>query len=160
MAPAVATYTAVILADTAIPAWHEARRELPFVFASSATASAGALALLHTPPARAGAARRMALAGTAGEILATRLMERRLGDLARPYHHGRGKVLSQTARGLIAVGAGVIALRGRRSGAAAAAGGALVLAGSALERFAIVEAGHASAADPDFVVSPQRARLA
>ena len=33
LGPALATYTAVLLADTAVPAWHEARRELPFVFA-------------------------------------------------------------------------------------------------------------------------------
>jgi hypothetical protein len=54
----------------------------------------------------------------------------------------------------------VIVARGRRSRAAAAAGGVLVLAGSALERFAIVSAGRASAADPKYVVGPQRARSA
>src|SRR5437667_790379 len=42
LAPAVATYTAVVVADTAVPAWHEARRTLPFLFASGAAASAGA----------------------------------------------------------------------------------------------------------------------
>ena len=39
--PALSTYTAVLVADTAIPAWHEARRELPFVFAAGAAMSAG-----------------------------------------------------------------------------------------------------------------------
>ncbi|MGH3328908.1 MAG: NrfD/PsrC family molybdoenzyme membrane anchor subunit, partial [Streptomycetales bacterium] len=33
LGPAMATYTAVLLADTAVPAWHEAYRELPFVSA-------------------------------------------------------------------------------------------------------------------------------
>src|SRR4051812_38067105 len=32
----VATYTAVLLADTAVPSWHAAYPELPFVFAGSA----------------------------------------------------------------------------------------------------------------------------
>ncbi len=41
VAPAVASYTAVLLADTATPAWHEAYRELPFVFVGSAAAAAG-----------------------------------------------------------------------------------------------------------------------
>ena len=36
---------AVLLANTAVPVWHEARRELPFVFAASAAASAGAAAV-------------------------------------------------------------------------------------------------------------------
>ena len=57
----LATYTAVLVANTAMPAWHEARRELPFVFAASAPASAGAAAAVLAPastrarpPARAG----------------------------------------------------------------------------------------------------------
>jgi hypothetical protein len=88
-------------------------------------------------------------------------MEQRLGELAEPYHHDpRTARLSKAARGLIAAGAGVIVARGRRSRAAAVAGGVLVLAGSALERFAIVSAGRASAADPKYVVGPQRARSA
>ena len=36
----MATYTAVLIADTAVPAWHDAHRELPFVFAGSAAAAA------------------------------------------------------------------------------------------------------------------------
>src|SRR6266699_3957263 len=39
LGPAVASYTSVLLADTAVPAWHDAHRELPFVFAR-ATATA------------------------------------------------------------------------------------------------------------------------
>ncbi len=37
---AVASYTAVLLTDTATPSWHEAKRELPFVFVGSAAAAA------------------------------------------------------------------------------------------------------------------------
>ncbi len=39
--PLLATYAGVLLADTAVPAWHEAYRHLPFLFAGSAMASAG-----------------------------------------------------------------------------------------------------------------------
>ena len=41
LGPALSTYTDVLMADTAIPVWHEARGELPFVFAAGAAMSAG-----------------------------------------------------------------------------------------------------------------------
>ena len=44
IAPTVAAYTAVLLTDTATPSWHEAYRELPFVFVGSAAAASGASA--------------------------------------------------------------------------------------------------------------------
>lgn len=53
--------------------------------------------------------------------------------------------------------AGAILARGHRS--AAACSGAALLAGSALTRFGIFEAGRASARDPKYTVGPQRGRL-
>ena len=38
----LSSYTAALIADTAVPAWHEARRELPFLFAAGAAATAHA----------------------------------------------------------------------------------------------------------------------
>ncbi|HJS93462.1 MAG TPA: NrfD/PsrC family molybdoenzyme membrane anchor subunit, partial [Solirubrobacteraceae bacterium] len=55
----LSTYTAALVANTAIPVWHEARRMLPFVFGSGAALSAGAAAVIATPPEHAGAARRL-----------------------------------------------------------------------------------------------------
>src|SRR5581483_12355842 len=63
LGPAVTTYTAVLVSDTAIPAWHEAHAQLPFVFAGGAAASAGGLAVICTPVGEAGPARRLALMG-------------------------------------------------------------------------------------------------
>src|SRR6202000_2363395 len=40
--PAVAAYTGVLIADTAVPTWHAGFRELPFVFVGSAAAARGA----------------------------------------------------------------------------------------------------------------------
>ena len=40
LGPALATYTGTLVADTAVPVWHEAGRELPFVFAGSAAGRA------------------------------------------------------------------------------------------------------------------------
>lgn len=62
----LSVYTAVLLGDTANPAWHEGRRDLPFLFAAGAAASAGAAGVLTTPPEHAGPARRAMLIGTVG----------------------------------------------------------------------------------------------
>ena len=62
-----------------IPAWHEARRELPFVFAAGSAMSAGSAIALVGGGAPA---RRLALVGAAGELAATTVMERRLGRLS------------------------------------------------------------------------------
>src|SRR4051795_7922564 len=58
----LATYTAALVGNTAVPAWHEAHRELPFVFAGSGATAAGGLAMVFPPGAQAGPARRMAVA--------------------------------------------------------------------------------------------------
>jgi hypothetical protein len=159
LGPALATYTGTLVADTAVPVWHEAGRELPFVFAGSAAASAGAAALLLTPPADAGPARRMVVSGALLELGAGQAMERRLGELGEPYHQGPAGRLARLAKACTAAGAGLVAAGGRRRGLAAA-GAALVLAGSACERWAVYKAGFQSARDPKYIVGPQRARLA
>ncbi len=88
LAPALCTYTAVLLADTSVPVWHEARRELPFVFAGGAAASAGAAATIVTSPEHAGAARRLTVLGSGLGLAASTLMERRLGMLGRALPPG------------------------------------------------------------------------
>ena len=159
LAPAMATYTAVLVADTAVPVWHEARAELPFVFAGGALASAGGLAVLVTPTAQASAARRAAVIGTALELVAARRMERRLGELAQPYRQGPPAALRRLATVTGALGALVVGLVGRRRRSAATIGGALLLLGAAAERFAVFQAGFPSALDPGYTVGPQRRRL-
>ena len=160
LAPALCTYTAVLLADTSVPVWHEARQELPFVFAGGAAASAGAAATIVTRPENAGAARRLTVLGSGLGLAASALMERRLGPLAAPYRQGRAGHLGHAAKSLLGTGAAVVALAGRRHARASRFGAALALAGSACERLAILEAGRQSAADPAATVEPQRQRLA
>ncbi|MFY1691012.1 NrfD/PsrC family molybdoenzyme membrane anchor subunit [Plantactinospora sp. WMMB782] len=109
LGPAVASYTATLVADTAVPAWHEAYRELPVLFAGSAAASAGALGLLAAPASEAGPARRAALLGVAGELAAAYRMERRLGMLAEPMRHGLAGGLLRAGRLLGAAGALAVA---------------------------------------------------
>jgi hypothetical protein len=154
------TYTAALVANTAVPVWHEARRELPFVFAGSAAASAGAAAAVATPPAQAGAARRLAIAGALLELAATKAMEMRLGQLlGEPYRQGAAGRFTKLAKGCTVAGAALVGLGGRRR-ASSAVGGALLLAGSLFERLAVYRAGSQSAADPKYTVAPQRERAA
>jgi hypothetical protein len=140
----VATYTAVLVSDTAVPAWHGGRREMPFVFAGSASASAGGAAAMLTPVTEAGPARRLAIGGALVEVGASELMKRRLGPAARPYQEGIVKVLDQLSTGLSLGGAALLATLGRRR-PSAVLGGAMLLAGSVCKRFAIFRAGFESA---------------
>ena len=153
-----ATYTAVLLSDTAVPVWRDARAELPFVFAGSSAASAGAAASLLTPPRAAAPARRLCILGVATEITAAKLMRRRLGAVGTPLRDGKAGVFARAATALSAAGALLLAGGGRRRSIAIPASIA-VLAGSACERLAIFRAGFASSLDPRFTVGPQRARL-
>jgi hypothetical protein len=152
------TYTALLISNSAIPAWSEGRRELPLLFASGGAASAGAAAAVVTPARYAGPARRLALVGAAGEVVNSQLLTRRLGDLAEAYEQGEAGKLDKVSRALTIAGGALMAGTGRRR-AGAVAGGALLLAGAACKRWAVFKAGFASAEDPAQTVGPQRARL-
>ena len=159
VAPALATYTAVLLSDTAVPSWHEVHPELPYLFAGSALASGAGVGLLTGSVIEAGPARRMALVGGALEILAERKVRHGHGLLSEPYAHGRpGRLLDASERLTMFGVAG--AVLGRRSRVLSALSGAALLAGSLATRFGIFEGGVDSTKDPKYVVVPQRARLA
>jgi len=158
LGPAMCTYTAVLLADTAVPAWHEAHRQLPYLFAGSAMASGAGAALLAAPPAEQGPARRLAVLGAGLELATATRLERGLGLVGEPYRQGRPGRLLRVARVLTAVGGGLAALGGRSRLASALGGAALLAAGLCL-RFGVFEAGVVSTRDPKYVVVPQRERL-
>jgi formate-dependent nitrite reductase membrane component NrfD len=155
----LSTYTGALIANTAVPVWHEARKTLPFLFGSGAAASAGAAVVMATPVEHAGPARRLAVWGAAAEIAAANVMEQSLGDLGEPYRTDEAGRWSHVAEVATVLGAATIATIGRRSRAGAMAGGAAVLAGALAERWSVYRAGFQSAADPKYTVGPQRARL-
>jgi hypothetical protein len=157
LGPAIATYTAALICDTAVPAWHAGYREMPYVFAGSAASAAGGLGLIA---ADAEPARRLAVFGAGVELVAKQRLIRRLAaapgqSLAEPYQTGTAGAVLRLAEVLTAGGlAG--ALLGRRSRVISAVSGASLLAASALTRFGIFEAGMASARDPKYTIVPQR----
>ncbi|MBV9380056.1 MAG: polysulfide reductase NrfD [Streptosporangiaceae bacterium] len=158
LGPGIATYTAALICDTAVPAWHEGRREMPYVFAGSAASAAGGLGLLATRPPGARPARDLAVLGAAVELVAKRQLVSRLGGLAEPYEAGRTGAILRLAE-VLAAGGMAGAVLGGRSRLVSALSGASLLAASAATRWGIFEAGMASARDPKYTVVPQRERL-
>jgi hypothetical protein len=155
----LSTYTGALIANTSVPVWHNARNMLPALFGAGAAASAGAAATILTPVRDAAPARRLAIIGAAAELVATNVMEQKLGSLAEPYHEGPSGTLARTAKVLTAVGAMAIGGWGHQRRSAAVLGGAALLGGALAERFAVFRAGFASAKDPKFTVGPQRERV-
>ena len=159
LAPGLAAYTAALISDTAVPAWHAGHREMPFVFAGSAAMAAGGFGLLAAPRGENVPARNLALFGLGTEAIAFELMTRRTGLAAEPYRTGRGGAYIRAGQALSVLGAAG-ALLGTRSGIISALSGASLLAASAATRWGVFHAGLASARDPKYTVVPQRDRLA
>jgi hypothetical protein len=155
----LSTYTAALVSNTAVPVWHDARRELPFLFAAGAAVSAGSTTAMLTPMEHAAPARRLAIGGAVAELALTQLMEQRLGEIGEPYHEGTPGKLGKLAKVLTAAGAIAMAAGAHRSRAAATGGAALMAAGALSERWSIFKAGFKSASDPKYTVGPQRARI-
>lgn len=157
--PAVASYTAVLIADTAVPSWHAGHRELPFLFVASSASAAGGLGMITAPVAEAAPARRAALFGGVLELAVLRRMTGAMGLAAEPLRTGRAGRLLTAAEALTATGAVLGGLFGGRSRVVSVLGGVAALAGSACLRFGVFHAGVASAEDPKYTVVPQRERL-
>jgi hypothetical protein len=149
---ALCTYTAVLLTNTAIPVWHEARRQLPWLFAASSAAAAGASAALVRAEGPSGRrARRLAVAGAAAELGTNEWMRRHLGPLTTHHDHGPAAAWTKAAKWLTTAGI-VTTLIGRRA-IIRRAGAAALVAGSLCLRFAVFHAGFSSARDPQHTVA-------
>ena len=129
------------------------------MYTGSAAASGGAVGMLFAPVAEAGPARRLAAAGAAAELVASRLIVRRPGVVRQAWTTGRAHRLHQAAELLTLGGAVAAVTAARRGRVAAVAAGVALLAGSALQRFGTFQAGIASTKDPKYVVVPQREHL-
>jgi Polysulphide reductase, NrfD len=155
----LSSYTAALIANTAVPAWHEALRPLPFLFVSGAALSAGAATAIATPPEYAAPARRLALGGAVCELGAGLVTERAVGQHGRAYRSGVAGKFSWASRALITAGGALMATQGGRSRAAAAGSGMLLLGGALAARWYVFKAGVQSASDPASVIGPQRAAI-
>jgi hypothetical protein len=152
----VSVYTAVLFTNTAIPVWHRARREMPYLFASSAAASAGgaALTVLQRGGSDAVSAatlrglRRMTLGAAVAELGVERMMERRLGEeVGAPFKAGRSGAWAKAAAGATSLGT-VLLITGRRAPKLSRLGPPCIVMGSLFLRFSVFTAGFASAREP------------
>jgi len=155
----VSAYTGALISDTAVPAWHDGFREMPYLFVGSGAMAAGGLGLLAAPASQRRLPRDVAVLGAAAEFSASHLMRHRLGTIAEPYEGGKPGLLMKAGEALAAVGLAATVLGGRVPVARRLGGAALMLS-SAATRFGIFHAGIASAEDPRATVQPQRERLA
>ena len=167
LGPGVAAYTAALISDTAVPAWHDGYREMPFVFTGSAAMAAGGLGLLAAPAARvrAGAEPGAARRGHGDVRPRADDAAHRDGGRAVPTA-GRGGAYLRATQVLGALGAAGAALSGtsalpagRPRRVVAALSGAALIGASAATRWGVFHAGLASAKDPKYTVVPQRERL-
>lgn len=153
LGPGISTYTAVLISDTAVPVWHVARRELPFVFAGSSLAGAGALAML-TNSSSGRSEKALAIVGTVAQLAASQEMKSSLEGLALNYQRDKAGLLDKAAQALSWSGIAVTALAKKRT--VIVLGSVLLLGGAVCERWSIFKAGSQSASDPAQTVQPQR----
>lgn len=163
LAPALGTYTAVLISDTAIPVWQATRTSTPPFFAASAmTAATSALDLFADLDEREETiTRRLGIASKIADLAAGEAVERDADEVervGRPLHDGASGALWRTAKGCTAASLAVSLLpvpsRLRRARRMAAA--VLGTAGSVAARFAIFQAGKRSARDPRATFERQR----
>jgi hypothetical protein len=148
----LSTYTAVLLGNPASPIWEATRRRMPVWFAAGSAAALASLVELIGAPGADRLPRGYRVAARAAELIGARSVEAAAdaAGVARPLREGRS---GRMWRGATWLGAGsLIATLARRPRLA----GVLGTAAALLMRFAIVEAGRASAADPRATFTPQR----
>jgi formate-dependent nitrite reductase membrane component NrfD len=160
LGPGLATYTGALISNTAVPAWHDGYRQMPFLFAASATSSAAGLGMAVAPLYETAPVRRLGITAALAELGLLQVMKQSMGEAGEAYAESeKGHRYERAATAVTAAGVTVAALAGRRSRLASALAGAAILTGSALTRFAIFEAGVTSAENPRYTIVPQRRRL-
>lgn len=156
----LAGYTAVLLANTSNPTWNDAKKHLPYVFVSSASAAASGAAMVFTPVESAAPARALGMTAAASDLVATRIMEDNMEpEPKRPLHEGIPGKLMKASEALIAaggVGSAVAALT--KSRAVSVVSGLALMAGSACTRFGVLNAGLEAVKDPSTTIGPQKRR--
>lgn len=157
---ALATYTGVLVANSAIPLWQESRRILPILFGASAMASSAAIFdLLFEDPRSRRITFLYGLVGRTAELAAGKVMEHqvsRVPQVALPMKTGLTGIAWTTASVLTAASL-VTMLLPRQDRKKRVIAGVLGTAGSLLLRFAVHYAGARSARDPRASFHQQRA---
>jgi hypothetical protein len=157
---ALATYTGVLVSNTAIPVWQESRRWMPVLFAASGASTAGSIIdMTYNGKTGYGIGRIFGTAGRIAEIAASLQVERAASTVPKvgeALHRGGPGLLWRTAT-VLTVASLALSLIPSRSRKRAIAAGLLGAAGSLCMRFAVHYIGNASARDPRASFQQQRA---
>lgn len=159
LGPAMSVYTAVLISDTVVPAWHYGRRSMPLLFGATSAATAGAAGMLFTPARFARPARRLALLGGVAMPIALERLHTELGvRQEEAYKTGEAEFFNKAARLLNFAGLAAAAFA-KDNSAAGKIAGTLILAAGLCERFGVFRAGCVSAKDPSYTIDAQRSRI-
>jgi formate-dependent nitrite reductase membrane component NrfD len=156
----MAGYTAVLLANSAVPLWQGTRRSMPLLFVASAVASAAAL--LQLPDIDSRQERALStfdLLGSVGELAAASLVGReaaRVEEVGRSLNEGLGGTLWNASKYLSLASLAVSLLPGGTA-ARRRVSALLGILGGLATRYAIFHAGKASSRDPRATFAMQRA---
>jgi formate-dependent nitrite reductase membrane component NrfD len=155
----LAGYTAVLLSNSAVPAWKEARKSLPFLFVFSAiNAAASLFELMSLDDGEARVVQRFGTAGRAAELLSGVLVEREIAGNERTsqaYEQGLAGSLWRGGEvfGVVSLILGMLPGRTRLKRFATGLTGS---AAAAATKFAVFYAGKATARDPRATFETQR----
>jgi len=156
LGPAMSCYTAVLIGDTVVPAWHYGRRTMPVLFAATSASTAGGWGLLFGPASDSRSARRLATVAAPATLLALKQLHEELGPRQKmAYEHGEAAMFSKAAKALNVAGT-VAAVLSKNNATISKIAGALLLAGGLAERFGVFRAGCNSARDPAYTIEAQR----
>jgi formate-dependent nitrite reductase membrane component NrfD len=154
-------YTAVLISNTAVPVWNEARTSLPALFIGSAMSGAAQVLKLlpmKMPWQAHSIANTYGIIGSVAELAAGYVVEAqvsRVPVVGRPLREGLSGALWKASK-VLTLGGLALSVFGR-SRRAYRAGAVLGTAGAIALRFAIFHAGKASAREPRSSFQLQRA---
>jgi formate-dependent nitrite reductase membrane component NrfD len=156
----LATYTAVLISNTAVPVWQQSRRILPLLFGASSLAGlASVLDLMELRDHERHVGTYIGTVGRVAELAAGAVMERevaRVPQVARSLHEGVAGALWTAAKVATASSLIISLLPGQTRGKRIAAG-LLGTVGALCLRFSVFHAGRAAALDPRATFHQQRA---
>lgn len=157
---ALATYTGVLVSNTAVPLWQASRRMLPVLFAASAITSVGSFfELLEQTPEEAQITKVFGTVGEIAELTCSIITERQASEVprvGRPFQRGVSGVMWRTAA-ILTASSLLVGLLPNKTRGKTVASGVLGTLGSLLMRVAVEHAGNASARDPRASFHRQRA---
>jgi formate-dependent nitrite reductase membrane component NrfD len=155
----LATYTAVLISNTAVPVWQAGRRILPLLFAASAMAGLGSvLNLMRLDAHEHAVAEYFGTVGRVAELAAGVVLEHevsRVPRVGKPLREGLTGTLWKAAKVATAASL-VVSMMPGASRAKRIAAGLLGTAGAICLRFAVFYAGRNSALDPHATFQQQR----